>query len=94
MPPGQTGRYGLSGAVLAAETARPLVPVAHNAGDFWPRRGLRKRSGTIRVVIGPAIDAGSKTPHAINAEAQKWIEDKMSEISVAYQSDARTPDGD
>lgn len=92
MPPGETRRYGLSGAVLAAETGRPLLPVAHNAGDFWPRRGLRKRSGTIRVVIGPAIDPAGKTPHAINAEAQTWIEATMREISEAYQPETRASD--
>ena len=29
MPPGQTRRYGVSGALLAAEAGRLLVPVAH-----------------------------------------------------------------
>src|SRR5690606_22674463 len=45
VPPGQTRRYGLSGALLASETGRTVVPVAHNAGLFWPRRGWVKRPG-------------------------------------------------
>lgn len=93
MPPGETRRYGLSGAVLAKESGRPLVPVAHNAGDFWPRRGFRKRAGTIRVVIGPPIDTTGKRPHEINAEAQSWIEGKMHEISAAYRSNSERPEG-
>ncbi len=36
MPAGQTRRYGVSGAVLASQTGRLIIPVAHNAGYFWP----------------------------------------------------------
>jgi 1-acyl-sn-glycerol-3-phosphate acyltransferase len=74
MPPGETRRYGVSGAMLAAETGRLVVPVAHDSGYFWPRRGLWKRRGTIRVVIGPPIEAAGRNPRDINAEAQSWIE--------------------
>jgi 1-acyl-sn-glycerol-3-phosphate acyltransferase len=74
MLPGQTRRYGVSGTLLAAETGRLIVPVAHNAGDFWPRRGLMKKSGTVRVVIGPPIAAAGRDVREINKEVQDWIE--------------------
>lgn len=74
MPPGQTRKYGVSGALLAVENDRCIVPVAHNAGYFWPRRGLLKRAGTIRVRIGKPIRAAGRDPREINAEAQAWIE--------------------
>jgi 1-acyl-sn-glycerol-3-phosphate acyltransferase len=74
MPPGETRRYGISGALLAAETGRFIVPIAHDAGYYWPRRGLYKRPGTIRVVIGPPIAAAGRDPREVNAEAQQWIE--------------------
>ena len=45
MPAGETRRYGVSGALLASETGRLIVPVAHNAGFYWPRRGVRKKPG-------------------------------------------------
>ena len=57
MPPGETRKYGVSGALLARETGRLIVPVAHDAGYYWPRRGLFKRPGTVRVVIGPPVSA-------------------------------------
>ena len=85
MPPGETRRYGISGAAVAAETGCPVVPVAHNAGDLWPKRGLRKYPGTIRFCIGPTIDPAGKTPKEINALAQDWIENKMREISALYK---------
>ncbi len=86
MPAGTTRRYGVSGALLACETGRSVVPVAHNAGDFWPRRGLRKRAGTIRVVIGPAIDATGRKPAEVNDEAKRWIDGVMAQISPAHRS--------
>ncbi len=75
MPPGETRRYGISGALLAAETGRFIVPIAHDAGYYWPRRGLYKRPGTIRVTIGPPIAAAGRDPREVNAEAQRWIEE-------------------
>ena len=89
MPPGETRRYGISGAAVAAETGCPVVPVAHNAGDFWPKRGLRKYPGKIRFCIGPPIDPAGRTPKEINRLAQEWIESKMQEISVLYQRSSR-----
>jgi 1-acyl-sn-glycerol-3-phosphate acyltransferase len=74
MPPGETRRYGVSGALLAAQNERLIVPVAHDAGYFWPRRGLYKKPGTIRVVIGPPIATAGREPREVNEEAQAWIE--------------------
>ena len=85
MPPGETRRYGVSGAAVAAATGCPVVPVAHNAGDFWPKRSLRKYPGKIRFCIGPPIDPTGLEPKEINALAQEWIENKMAEISTFYE---------
>lgn len=85
MPAGQTRKYGVSGALLASEAQCPIVPVAHNAGDLWPRRGLRKKPGLIHFCIGPPIDPGERSPKEINRIVQDWIESKMKEISVFYR---------
>jgi 1-acyl-sn-glycerol-3-phosphate acyltransferase len=74
MPPGQTRRYGVGGAAVASETGARIIPVAHNAGYFWPRRGLLKKAGTIRVVIGAPIETRGRDPREINDEAQRFIE--------------------
>jgi len=74
MPPGQTRRYGVGGAALASEAGTLVVPVAHNSGYFWPRRGWLKKPGTIRVVIGKPIVAAGRDPREVNAEAQAFIE--------------------
>ncbi len=89
--PGETGRYGIGGAVLAGKTGYPVVPVAHNAGEFWPRKGFVKRPGTITISIGPAIESRGKTPEQIRDEARDWIEAKSREIST-LKLPAATPD--
>jgi 1-acyl-sn-glycerol-3-phosphate acyltransferase len=86
VPPGKTRRYGISGAALAREARAPIVPVAHNAGDLWTRGSLaKKRPGTVRFCIGPAIDATTQSPKETNEIAQNWVEAKMREISEAYR---------
>ena len=81
MPVGQTRRYGMSGALLAAAEGLPVIPVAHNAGYFWPRRGWLKRAGTIRVVIGPPIETRGIEPRIINERTQRWIEDTVARLA-------------
>lgn len=81
MAAGQTRRYGVSGALLAVQNGRLVVPVAHNSGYYWPRRGLFKRRGTIRVVIGPPIRAAGRDPRAVNEEAQRWVEEQVRRLA-------------
>jgi len=75
--PGERGRYAPGGAMLAVRSGCPVVPVAHNAGEFWPRRGFVKRPGTIRIVIGPTIDTRERSAQEVNAMAEQWIEETM-----------------
>ncbi len=80
--PGAQKRYAMGGALLAQRSGYPVVPVAHNAGEFWPRRGFIKRPGTIRVVIGPPIETKGKSAAEINELARVWIEAAMDRIST------------
>jgi 1-acyl-sn-glycerol-3-phosphate acyltransferase len=85
--PGEKGDYAVGGAMLAERTGYPVVPVAHNAGEFWPKRGFVKYPGSISVVIGPAIESRGRKAAEINALAEEWIEAAMGRISRV--SDAR-----
>lgn len=82
MPPGTTRRYGLSGALLADKTGNPIVPVAHNAGDFWKRKAFLKYPGIVQVRIGKPVYANGRKPKEVNAEIQEWIEAQMKKISL------------
>ena len=73
-------KYSRSGAALAEATQYPIIPVAHNAGKFWPRGFFVKRSGTIQVFIGPLIDTKGKTSTEINEEVETWIRAKVKDL--------------
>lgn len=85
VPYGETRKYGISGAALAQEAGALIVPVAHNAGDFWRRREFSMQAGLIRFCIGPPIDPSKQSPKETNLIVQAWIEGKMAEISRAYK---------
>ncbi len=78
---GSSSRYHIGGAILAARSGYPVVPVAHNAGEFWPRGRFLKKPGTIQIVIGPQIPSNNRRPEKILADAKNWIEATVAEIS-------------
>ena len=80
MPAGTTKRYGISGTLLAQKSGSLIVPVAHNAGNYWPRRGLGIIPGEIDVVIGKPIVATGREPREINQEIQSWIESEIEKM--------------
>ena len=82
VPPGSKGRYRVGGAVLAEQSGYPVLPVAHNAGEFWPRHSFIKRPGTIQVRIGPQITPGERSAQEIMMDAESWIETTMSQITT------------
>ncbi|MDP6377719.1 MAG: lysophospholipid acyltransferase family protein [Pseudomonadales bacterium] len=72
--PGERGKYLPGGAMLAGKSGFPVVPVAHNAGWFWRRKGLLKYPGEIKMVIGPPIHTDGLSTAEINRRAEEWIE--------------------
>ncbi len=73
-------KFNIGGAMLAHKTGFPVVPVAHNAGDFWPRYSFLKYPGVIKVKIGPPIATKGRKAADINAEAEAWIKQAMKEM--------------
>lgn len=83
VPVGQAAKFSRSGAALAVNAKLPVLPIAHNAGTFWPKSGWGKRPGTIRVVIGPAMYAESEGPRAVaelNQRAEEWVNRQVGEL--------------
>ena len=91
---GETRKYGVSGALLATETGKLIVPLSHNAGDFWVRRGLVKKSGTVHVVIGEPIHAAGKNPRKVNEEVRQAIVAGLERIARASADAAGGVRGD
>ena len=81
--PGETGRYGIGGAWLATHTDTPVLPLAHNAGEVWPRHSFIKHPGTVTVSIGPVISSQGKKADALNEEVKAWIESEMKQLPHA-----------
>ena len=83
VPPGKRGHYGSSGGLLAHRAGCPVLPVAHNAGEYWARNGFLKYPGVIDIHIGQPLDGSHLSAVDINREAEEWIESKMLEITGA-----------
>lgn len=79
--PGERGKYQIGGAWLAVHTGAPVVPVAHNAGEFWGRKAFLKRPGTVTVSIGEPIDPRGVSAQELSRRVEDWIETEMRRIS-------------
>ena len=78
--PGQRKKYGMGGAILAERSGFPIVPIAHNAGVLWRRRGVKKYPGTIEVRVGKPIQTNGRKATEIMAEVENWIEGQMDQL--------------
>lgn len=86
VPPGTRRKYQPGGAWLAIQTETPVVPVAHNAGLYWPKNAFLKYPGTITMRIGPAIATQGRNPAEVIAEVERWIELQQEELCPAPSS--------
>lgn len=78
--PGQRRKYGIGGALLAQRSGADVIPIAHNAGVFWRRRGVKKYPGTVQLVVGPAIPTHGKDAAHILQEVENWIEGQQEKL--------------
>jgi 1-acyl-sn-glycerol-3-phosphate acyltransferase len=62
-----------------------VIPVAHNAGELWPRNAFIKKPGTITVRFGPAIDPAGLSESELNARVETWIREAMDELPPAIR---------
>ncbi len=78
---GSTARYKSGGARLATRTGAPVVPIAVNSGEVWPRKAFIKRPGVVTVSIGTPIHPGTLGPEELGERVETWIESEMRRIS-------------
>jgi 1-acyl-sn-glycerol-3-phosphate acyltransferase len=88
VPPGKRGRYGIGGPLLATRTGTPILPIAHNAGEFWGRYSFKKQAGVVTVVIGAPIETKDRDVISVKAEVEEWIEEQMKLISPQRYAEA------
>ena len=80
VPIGETRPHFAGGAMLAIKAGVPILPLAHNAGLYWPAHQLQKNPGTINVVIGKPIDTTGKSPKDLTLEIQHWMEEAKAQL--------------
>ncbi|MCB1741748.1 MAG: 1-acyl-sn-glycerol-3-phosphate acyltransferase [Gammaproteobacteria bacterium] len=80
VPPSRPVSFQKGGAVLAHHAGVPVLPIALDSGDYWPRNSFIKRPGTIRVRIGPCIPTNGVEPQAACEQAERWVAQMMREL--------------
>jgi 1-acyl-sn-glycerol-3-phosphate acyltransferase len=90
--PGARPRYKTGGARLAVRTGAPVLPIAVNSGEVWPRGLLIRRPGEITVSIGPPIETRGRSVEQVAAEVERWIETEMRRLAPhRYRNAAPAP---
>lgn len=79
--PGRRVRFKTGGARLAIASHTPVIPIAMNSGDCWPRQSFIKKPGLITVSIGPPLLPESEDPTTLMAKVESWIDEEMRRIS-------------
>jgi 1-acyl-sn-glycerol-3-phosphate acyltransferase len=77
---GEVLKFNIGGAMLAHKSGYPVIPIAHNAGDYWTRYSFIKYPGVIKVKIGPMIESKGRKVTDINSDAENWITQAMKEM--------------
>jgi 1-acyl-sn-glycerol-3-phosphate acyltransferase len=72
--------FNAGGAMLAHKSGFPVIPVVHNAGDFWSRYSFLKYPGTIKIKIGAPIETKGRKASEINAEAEAWVKAELAKM--------------
>ena len=80
VPVGQNGNFARGGANIAVESGAPVIPIAHNAGVYWPSDKFLKHPGTIHIVVGEPIETKGKTSREVNEQAKAWIEEQVANM--------------
>jgi 1-acyl-sn-glycerol-3-phosphate acyltransferase len=79
--PGESGIYHPGGAWLALKTDAAILPIAHNAGDYWPRNSFLKFPGVVTVSMGPPVRATANSKASeLMRRVEDWIEHEMQRI--------------
>lgn len=80
VPPGERKKFGVGGVLLAKKAGAAILPIAHNAGCYWPKHGFVRRPGVIKMVIGEPISTRGTSMKVVNQQAKDWIDAKTTEL--------------
>jgi 1-acyl-sn-glycerol-3-phosphate acyltransferase len=96
-PAGAPPAYKFGISHLYVNLGVPCLPVALNAGLFWPRRKFIRRPGTIVVEIMDPIPAGlprdvffKRLQSAIETTSERLYRDGLAAAGLSAQETAKT----
>ena len=67
------GRINRGTAALSRHSEASILPLAHNAGRYWPADKWLKKPGEIIVRIGPAISPEGKSTLELTNATKEWL---------------------
>lgn len=82
---GKMGKFNKGGAMLAASGQVPVVPLAHDAGLFWPGKSYVKYPGTVTVRIGKPVASIDRSVDEIHTDSAGWVEAQMRDLNVVNE---------
>jgi len=80
IPYGEARPLKAGGFMLAKQAKVNILPVAHDSGRLWPRRGFLKTPGTIHLTIGPVINTSDITSDQCRQRYAQWLKTAVREI--------------
>lgn len=87
--PGCEPAYKTGGTRFAIGNKVPIVPIALNSGEVWPRNSIGKKPGLITVSVGPMIQTEGREMEEVQAELINWIEGEMHQISPEVYANSK-----
>ncbi|UJF23822.1 1-acyl-sn-glycerol-3-phosphate acyltransferase [Suttonella sp. R2A3] len=73
---GEPKPYKHGATRLAVNLGTHILPIVHNAGQFWPKKG-RMHPGTVQVIIGEPIPTVGEDIVALSDRIEAWSHETM-----------------
>ncbi len=74
--------FKFGSAKMAMQLKVPIVPVAHNAGYFLPRKSFWLYPGTVTIVIGKAMYPTENDPVKFTKQFEAWIVNQLEQMGA------------
>ncbi len=76
---GKLGKFNKGAAMLAVKNQVPLIPLYHNAGEYWPGKSFIKYPGQVKVIVGEPVDVRGKSVDEVHEQVVTWLESCLAE---------------
>jgi 1-acyl-sn-glycerol-3-phosphate acyltransferase len=77
---GETKPHFAGGAMLAIKAETGILPIAHNAGLYWPPGRISKFPGTIKIRVGQLTQTKDRKPKELSQQLEEWIRVNSGEL--------------